>query len=135
MNLRETSKLLYLLKLASQEMTGVFEKETGFSITRYELMMFLRETKECSQTMIQSELKIDSAAVTRHLKILEEKGYVVRERSPENNRIIIVQITDKAKQELDACSAKHNSTDDKINTLLTSDEEQQLLKLLTKMVK
>ena len=40
MNLREISKLFYQLKLANQETTSKFEKETGFSITRYELMMF-----------------------------------------------------------------------------------------------
>lgn len=32
MNLRETSKLLYQLKLANQEMTTKFEEKTGFSI-------------------------------------------------------------------------------------------------------
>lgn len=76
MNLREISKLFYQLKLANQETTSIFEKETGFSITRYELMMFLKENGQCSQTVLQNELKIDSAAVTRHLKILEEKKWL-----------------------------------------------------------
>ncbi len=36
-------------------------------------MMFLKENGKCSQSQIHLELKIDSAAITRHLKILEEK--------------------------------------------------------------
>ena len=76
MNLREISKLFYQQKLPNQETTSKFEKETGFSITRYELMMFLKENGQCSQTVLQNELKIDSAAVTRHLKILEEKKWL-----------------------------------------------------------
>ncbi|MEG2254171.1 MAG: MarR family transcriptional regulator, partial [Vagococcus sp.] len=98
MDLRETSKLLYQLKLANQEMTTQFEEQTGFSITRYELMQVLRENAPCSQSLIQTALKIDSAAVTRHLKILEEKNYVTRERNKENNREVMVTITDSALQ-------------------------------------
>ena len=43
MQLREISRLLYQLKIANQELTTTFEKSTGFSLTRYELMMFIKE--------------------------------------------------------------------------------------------
>ena len=98
MQLREISRLLYQLKIANQELTTTFEKSTGFSLTRYELMMFIKENGRCSQSDLQTELKIDSAAVTRHLKILEQKNYVVRERNKDNNREVFVEITPKAKQ-------------------------------------
>ena len=84
MNLREISRLLYQIKLTNQEINTLFEKETGFSLTRYEMLMFLKDKGTCSQNQIQTELKIDSAAITRHLKILEQKGYVIRERNAEN---------------------------------------------------
>ena len=57
MNLRDTSKLLYQLKLANQKMTALFEQDTGFSITRYELLLFLRESGPCSQTVLQTQLQ------------------------------------------------------------------------------
>ena len=81
MDLREISRLLYQIKLTNQEINTLFEKETGFSLTRYEMLMFLKEKGTCSQNQIQTELKIDSAAITRHLKILEQKGYVIRKRN------------------------------------------------------
>ena len=133
MDLRETSKLLYQLKLANQEMTTKFEEQTGFSITRYELMQVLRENAPCSQSLIQTALKIDSAAVTRHLKILEEKNYVTRERNKENNREVMVTITNSALQSLETCDAKHK-TEKKFDLGLTEQEEKILLELLTKLV-
>ena len=42
MNLEKVSQLLYQLKIVNQEMTAKFEKSTGFSITRYQLMMILK---------------------------------------------------------------------------------------------
>ncbi|MEG0286612.1 MAG: MarR family transcriptional regulator [Vagococcus sp.] len=133
MNLRETSKLLYQLKLANQEMTTKFEAKTGFSITRYELMLVLMENAPCSQSLIQNELKIDSAAVTRHLKILEEKGYVIRERNQANNREISVKITEQAIKDLKSCETQHQQHK-KLDLSLTEDEEKMLLQLLNKIV-
>ncbi len=135
MNLREISKLFYQLKLANQELTAKFEKETGFSITRYELMMFLKENGPCSQTSLQQELKIDSAAVTRHLKILEEKKYVTRERNKHNNREVFVKITPQAFDELATCEKKYHSSEKPINISLSKQEGELLLELLTKLVK
>lgn len=134
MNLRETSKLFYQLKLANQEMTSKFEKETGFSITRYELMMFLKENGPCSKTVLQNQLKIDSAAVTRHLKILEEKNYVIRERNKNNNREVFVKITEEATEALVHCEQEHAQAP-KVALPLSEAEEQTLLALVSKLTK
>lgn len=134
MDLRAVSKLLYQLKLATQETTTKFERETGFSITRYELLLFLQEQGECTQTVLQNELQIDSAAVTRHLKLLEEKGYVVRKRNSENNREVFVKPTSKALTDLTMCQNEHEQT--QANLLPLDDQEgATLLELLTKLVK
>ncbi|AEB28885.1 putative transcriptional regulator [Carnobacterium sp. 17-4] len=135
MNLREISKLFYQIKVSNQETTSLFEKETGFSLTRYELMMFLKEKGKCSQIQIHVELKIDSAAITRHLKILEEKDYVIRERNQENNREIFVQLTEKAKQDLENCEKEHNSLHNNLAITLNDEEANQLLHLLNKLTR
>jgi len=134
MELREISKLFYNIKISNQETTSFFEKETGFSLTRYEMMMFLKEHGKCLQSDIQSALKIDRAAVTRHLKILEEKKYVVRKRNKENNREIFVQITDKAKIDLDSCDKRHNSMLQPLDISLNIVEANQLSYLLNKLI-
>ena len=134
MKLEKVSQLLYQLKIVNQEMTAKFEKSTGYSITRYQLMMILKCKGRCSQSQLQNELKIDSAAVTRHLKLLEEKNLVKRERNKENNREVFVEITDKAKNDL---AKKHDDSLDEsqqiLNIGLSDLEEEQLLELLTKL--
>lgn len=135
MNLQKISRLLYQLKLVNQEMTSIFEKETGVSLTRYELMLFLKDHGPCSQMVLQNALKIDSAAVTRHLKILEEQKYVVRERNAENKREVFVQMTEQAKQAIQDCEANSGSLHTIFDTALTEVEEEQLFFLLSKLIK
>mgnify|MGYP001370456471 FL=1 len=78
-------------------------------------------------------LKIDSGAVTRHLKILEEKQYVTRQRNPENNREVLVHLTEKAQQELQQCTAKQQMVTEIIPSTFTKDDCRQLKELLTKL--
>lgn len=139
MNLEKVSQLLYQLKIVNQEMTAKFEKSTGFSITRYQLMMILKCKGRFSQTQLQNELKIDSAAVTRHLKLLEEKNLVKRQRNKDNNREVFVEITDEAKADLERCAREHDNSvhesEQTLNIGLSDSEEEELLELLTKLVK
>ncbi|EQC86070.1 MarR family transcriptional regulator [Lactococcus cremoris] len=139
MNLEKVSQLLYQLKIVNQEMTAKFKKSTGFSITRYQLMMILKCKGRCSQTQLQNELKIDSAAVTRHLKLLEEKNLVKRQRNKDNNREVFVEITDEAKADLERCAREHDNSvhesEQTLNIGLSDSEEEELLELLTKLVK
>ena len=133
MNLREISRLLYQIKLTNQEINTLFEKETGFSLTRYEMLMFLKDKGTCSQNQIQTELKIDSAAITRHLKILGQKGDVIRERNAENNREVIVQLSDKAIKDLEACGKEHDQGKSSLSLSLSDEEAEQLSILLNKL--
>lgn len=133
MNLREISRLLYQIKLTNQEINTLFEKEAGFSLTRYEMLMFLKDKGTCSQNQIQTELKIDSAAITRHLKILEQKGYVIRERNAENNREVFVQLSDKAIKDLEACGKEHDQGKSSLSFSLSDEEAEQLSILLNKL--
>ena len=133
MDLRDISRLLYQIKLTNQEINTLFEKETGFSLTRYEMLLFLKEKGTCSQNQIQTELKIDSAAITRHLKILEQKGYVIRKRNAENNREVYVQLSEKAIQELEACGKEHDQGKTSLSLSLSDEEAEQLSYLLNKL--
>lgn len=133
MKLCTMSGLLYLMKTKSQEVTDQFEVETGFSLTRYELMMYVINKPQVSQQMIQTNLKIDRAAVTRHLKQLEENGYVIRLRNPDNNREVLVEATKKAVNELSTCESQLANILPEAFLNLTSEELDQLQKLLNKL--
>lgn len=133
MNLREISNLLYQIKLTNQKANTLFEQETGFSLTRYEMLMFLKEKGICSQNQIQVEMKIDGAAITRHLKILEENDFVHRNRNVDNNREVFVELSDKAKNGLDACEKEHRLKKTLLHPSISDEEAHQLLDLLKKL--
>lgn len=103
MSLEEISHLLYQIKLADQKIVQIFEENIGISLTRYEIMMRLKEENPLLQSSLQEKLQIDQGAVTRHLKVLEANGYVSRpeksseqpgsvcsanRKSPEENRAL-----------------------------------------------
>ncbi|ACQ71521.1 transcriptional regulator, MarR family [Exiguobacterium sp. AT1b] len=132
MDLREISRLLYQIKLAEQNVASSFERETGFSLTRYEMLQVVKERGVCSQRAIKEEMKIDNAAITRHLKILEEKGYVVRERNAENHREMFVRVTEKAEQDLRDCE-RDEQANHLVLQALSAEEIHQLSGLLQKL--
>lgn len=134
MELSTLSNILYKLKIANQELTAAFERETGFSLTRYQILHILQTQTRCTQNQLQTELLIDSAAVTRHLKILEDKGFVTRTRNKDNNREIFVELTEKARQDLASCADKHDQDQASLGIHLTTAEATQLVSLLTKLI-
>ncbi len=122
----DLKQLFLLLKNIDRRMTNSFEKRTGVSLTRYELLFNLYNNGRMTQTELQQSLFIDQAAITRHLKILEEKGYVTRQRNVQNNREVIVDISDEGKKLINNCDLDKNQL---ITELYTgfSIEEMRLL--------
>ena len=61
--------------------------------TQYLVMMVLWEEKQKSVRELGECLYLDSGTLTPLLKKLEAKGCIVRERSPEDERCVIVSLT------------------------------------------
>lgn len=69
--------------------------ELDLTYTQYITMMVMWEQKELRVKDVGKRLYLDSSTLTPLLKRLEEKGYVTRCRSTEDERDLIVTITDK----------------------------------------
>ncbi|MGQ7461258.1 MarR family winged helix-turn-helix transcriptional regulator [Streptococcus suis] len=133
--MKHLSQLLYQVKLADEAVTSLFEKGLGISLTRYQLLTNLLDQAPCSQQELQEKLHIDRAAITRHLKILEDKGYIKRERNPENQREMLVQLTQHAVNELQLHpTAQHLAVKAAMESILSDEEEERLSYLLEKLV-
>ena len=63
--------------------------------TQYIAMMVLWEKKRTSAKELGEALFLDSGTLTPVIKSLEAKGYVRRYRSPEDERVLIVELTDR----------------------------------------
>lgn len=131
----EINELLYQLHLVDQTVTQLFEQQLGISLTRYQILQFLVQQASCNQIALQEKLQIDQAALTRHFKILESEGYVSRKRNPANQREILVELTAFAKDQLLVNPPKkHLRVKGKMETILSTHEEEELARLLTKLV-
>jgi DNA-binding MarR family transcriptional regulator len=131
----ELSSLLYKLKTTDQKVTQLFENKLSISLTRYEILQRLLELAPCSQVALQESLQIDQAAITRHLKILEEEGYISRHRNPQNQRQLIVNLRGKALHDLqDQPSEQHLSVKQQMQDIFTDEESETLSNLLDKLI-
>ena len=131
----EIHELLYQVRLADQIITQLFEKQLGISLTRYQILQFLLQNSPCNQIAVQEKLEIDPAALTRHFKILESEGYVSRDRNPVNQREVLVELTQEAKNQLLVNPPKHHlKVKERMENILSSTEQKELTALLTKLV-
>ena len=133
--IHELHELLYQVRLADQIITQLFEKQLGISLTRYQILQFLLQNSPCNQIAVQEKLEIDPAALTRHFKILESEGYVSRERNPVNQREVLVELTQEAKNQLLVNPPKHHlKVKEQMENILSTGEQKELITLLTKLV-
>lgn len=130
MELKQFSNALHKLRRVEQNLTKQFENSTGFSLTRYEILIYLDEKQQSLQTEIAEHIGIDPAAITRQLKILEKEGFVTRDRNAENAREIIVTLTDYAKSELKICKQKHKDNPCNIAVSISKGEIEELMQIL-----
>ncbi|WP_321386741.1 MarR family transcriptional regulator [uncultured Enterococcus sp.] len=117
------SDIFFLLKQADLHITQLFEAQMNISLTRYELLLQLKKQDYVTQRTLQEKLKIDQAAITRHLKILEDKGYIIRERNTKNKREVIVHLSDQGNHILHSCDS---SKAELIQTLFKGYSKEQL---------
>ena len=91
-------QLCFPLYAASREVIKNYRpllEELDLTYTQYIAMMVMWEEKAISVKDMGARLFLDSGTLTPVLKALEKKDYVTRRRSPEDERVLIVEITEK----------------------------------------
>ena len=134
MDIREYVNLLHDLKVLERKIAHIFEKRLGISLTRFQIIKYLYEVDVATPKQLSRILEIDAAAITRHLKKLEESGYINKRRNEENNREIYVEITEASKNKIDSCT-KDTDIRNIISENFTDDDLKNLTKLLDKFNK
>lgn len=72
-----------------------FLDEIDLTYTQYIAMMVLWDKGSVSVKELGAKLFLDSGTLTPVLKALESKGLLTRQRSKEDERVLIVSLTDK----------------------------------------
>ena len=131
MDVKECVKLLHDIKILERKVVDIFEKKLGISLTRFQIIKHLYEVEVATPKQIAQILEIDAAAITRHLKKLEEGGYVRKKRNEDNNREVLVEITQFSKSKIDQC-VKETDIRTLIDEEFTDNDFKQLEILLNK---
>lgn len=129
----EEQKIILQLNEIYKLMSPKFERCTGISQSRLELLHKLIEVDEIKQTALQQQVNIDSAAVTRHLKQLEEKGIVSRRKNPEDNRITFARLTANGRKKIEYYCKEKESFIAQVFEGFTEEERTVLSELLKKV--
>ena len=100
--------------------------------TQYIAMMVFWQEKKLSVKALGQKVLLDSGTLTPVLKSLESKGYVVRSRSKEDERVLEVEITEKGEELKEKAVAVPQNVAGCIK--LDTDEALQLYTLLYKVL-
>ena len=96
--LKLDNQLCFPLYAASREVIKKYRPyldALDLTYTQYITMMVFWEEKKISVKELGKKLYLDSGTLTPVLKSLEAKGFVKRYRSTEDERVLIVEITNK----------------------------------------
>ena len=72
-------------------------KELGLTYTQYLVMMVLWEKETVSSRELAECLRLDYGTLTPVLKRLQEAGYMDKERSQDDERVLTLTLTDKGR--------------------------------------
>ena len=104
--LRLDNQLCFPLYAASREIIRQYRPaldKLNLTYTQYITMMVLWEQTRISVKDLGARLYLDSGTLTPLLKNLEAKGYLRRERSKADERVLMVELTDQGRALQDAC--------------------------------
>ncbi len=98
--LKLDNQLCFPLYAAARKITGLytpFLKPLGLTYTQYLVFMVLWEKDSVPVNEICGRLYLDNGTVTPLLKKLEAEGYIERARSSEDERRVVISLTQEGK--------------------------------------
>lgn len=104
--LKLENQLCFPLYAVARKITGQytpFLKPLGITYTQYIVLMVLWEKDKVSVGDLCTKLYLDSGTLTPLLKKMEDKGWIIRSRSKQDERVVHIQLTEEGMNLRDAC--------------------------------
>jgi len=99
--LKLENQICFPLYVIAKEITGLYRPfldELDITYSQYLVMMVLWENDGLTVSHIGDKLFLDSGTLTPLLKRLEAKGFIVRKRKKEDERVVEAFLTEVGKQ-------------------------------------
>lgn len=106
----------------------------GITGAQVKYLLGVANDEGISQDMLAKKMMINKSNVARQLSALEENGYIRREQSAEDRRVMLVYTTDKGKAIVPQLREENGRWSEIVCEGLTKDEREQLAYLLDKLI-
>lgn len=133
--LRLDNQLCFPLYACSKEVVHSYQPllgPLGLTYTQYLCMMVLWEEGAATVSHLGERLYLDSGTLTPVLKKLEDRGYITRERSVADARVLEARLTPKGRDLRDRAASVPVAMACHVH--LTADEVAELKRLLAKVI-
>nr|WP_260632928.1 MarR family transcriptional regulator [Paenibacillus xylanexedens] len=131
----QESTLLYEMYRVNNAINTTFDTYISISQSRFEILALIYKEIEISQGDLQKKVTLDKAAVARHLKQLEDHKIVSRRKKDEDNRIILVQLTDYGRELIETSQKEKEHFAQELLTDISDTELTLLRKILVQLNK
>ena len=94
------NQLCFPLYAAARNVTNLYTpylKPLGLTYTQYITFLVLWEKDGISVSEIGSRLMLDNGTLSPMLKKMEQAGYIERKRSKDDDRVVIISLTEKGR--------------------------------------
>ncbi len=119
---------------AAKQVTNAELKELNLSGAEGSVLLHLSVQGETmSQDQIAEQLDYDKAAVSRAVNVLEERGYVVRQRRSDDRRAYTLSLTDRAGEVVPRIEQIFDRLYVRVLDNMTPDEVGEVIGLLVKI--
>ncbi|MCK6074066.1 MarR family winged helix-turn-helix transcriptional regulator [Paenibacillus silvae] len=99
--LKLDNQLCFAIYACSREITKLYQpylEVLGVTYSQYLVLMVLWERQECTVKEIGEALYLDSGTLTPLLKRLQAAGLIYRERSAQDERKVLITLTDTGRE-------------------------------------
>ena len=133
--LKLENQLCFPIYLCSKEIIRQYTpylNNIDLTYTQYIVMMYLWEKKKSNVSDLGNAILLDSSTLTPLLKKLESKGYIKRNRSKEDERNLMIELTKKGESLKDDALSIPKEIGKCID--ITKEEAEILYKLMYKIL-
>lgn len=133
--IRLRNQLCFPLYAVSNMITRKYKPlldELDLTYTQYIVMMVLWEEKRVNEKFLCESLCLKSNTITPLLKKLEEKGFVLKDKDKEDERNLVITLTDKGDKLKEKALCVPQSIAQEFT--LTQEEAMSLYKILYKIL-
>jgi len=134
-SLKLENQLCFPLYVAARQITNKYTpilKPLGLTYTQYIMFMVLWEKDDITVGEIGERLHLDNGTLTPLLKKMENCGFVIRERSKEDERVVRIKLTKEGRDLKKKVASVPTQVCNCIK--LTEEEKKILYKVLYKLI-